>query len=149
MSGYHWLEALQVSSEILHSSQTQRLPVIWISALECTGSREAFLRSAEPTALETILNFISLEYSELLSAASGFQIESHKESIFEKYKGEYVLIIEGSVPNLDEALVIAGKSIKEEIIRAAKEAKAVLAFGSCSSWGDFLPQLQIQRIPFQ
>lgn len=135
MSHYNWLEAVQITSDMLNSSQNQRLPVVWISALECTGCKEAFTRSFEPTALDTILNFISLEYSELLSVASGYQVEAHKESIFEKYKGEYVLVVEGSVPNSDETLMIAGKSVKQEIIHAAKNAKAVVAFGSCSCWG--------------
>ncbi len=134
MKSYNWLEAINVTSEML-GNPDYRLPVIWISALDCTGCKEAFLRSFEPSSLDTLLNFISLEYSELLSAASGYQAEDHKESIFEKYQGEYVLAIEGGIPGSDEFLMIAGKSVREEIILAAKNAKAVLAFGSCSAWG--------------
>lgn len=134
MSQYNWLEAINVTEDMLMKTD-QRLPVIWISALDCTGCKEAFTRSLEPSTLDTILNFISLEYSELLSVASGDQIEEHKESIFEKYTGEYVLAIEGSIPESDEFLMIGGKSVKEDIIHAAKNAKAVIAFGSCSSWG--------------
>lgn len=134
MPRYNWLEAINVTEELLTEPKT-RLPVIWISALDCTGCKEAFIRSFEPTALETILNFISLEYSELLSVASGYQAEEHKESIFEKYKGEYVLAIEGGIPGSDDYLTIAGKSVQKEIISAAKHAKAVIAFGSCSAWG--------------
>ena len=134
MGNYNWLEAVNVTEELLENT-TKRLPVIWISALDCTGCKEAFTRSFEPTALDTILNFISLEYSELLSVASGNQVEAHKESIFEKYKGEYVLVIEGGIPGSDETLMIAGKSVREEIIHASKDAKAVIAFGSCACWG--------------
>lgn len=134
MSQYNWLEAVQVTEEML-SQTDQRLPVIWISALDCTGCKEAFTRSFEPSTLDTILNFISLEYSELLSVASGYQAEEHKESIFEQYKGQYILAIEGGIPGSDEFLMIAGKSVRDEIFHAAKNAKAVLAFGSCSAWG--------------
>ncbi|WP_462413380.1 hydrogenase small subunit [Neobacillus sp. Marseille-QA0830] len=134
MQTYNWLETVHVTEEMLLHTDS-RLPVIWISALDCTGCKEAFLRSFSPSTLETMLDFISLEYSELLSAASGNQVEEHKESIFEKYRGEYVLVVEGSIPASDEFLMIAGKSVREEIIRAAKKAKAVLAFGSCSAWG--------------
>ncbi|QCJ42830.1 [NiFe] hydrogenase small subunit HydA [Bacillus sp. S3] len=134
MADYNWLEAISVSEEMLMKTD-QRLPVIWISALDCTGCKEAFTRSFEPSTLDTLLNFISLEYSELLSAASGEHVEAHKESIFEKYKGEYVLAVEGSVPGSDEFLMIAGKSVREEIYHAAKNAKAVIAVGSCSAWG--------------
>lgn len=134
MPQYNWLEAINVTEEML-TQQDTRLPVIWISALDCTGCKEAFTRSFEPSTLDTILNFISLEYSELLSAASGYQAEEHKETIFEKYKGQYVLAIEGGIPGRDEFLMIAGKSVREEITQAAKNAKAVIAFGSCSAWG--------------
>lgn len=134
MSAYNWLEAINVTEEMLTQTDT-RLPVIWISALDCTGCKEAFTRSFEPSSLDTILNFISLEYSELLSVAGGYQVEEHKETIFEKYKGHYVLAIEGGIPGSDEFLMIAGKSVRNEIIEAAKHAKAVIAFGSCSAWG--------------
>ncbi|WP_066304666.1 hydrogenase small subunit [Bacillus sp. FJAT-29814] len=134
MPQYNWLEAINVTEEQLEQTD-QRLPVIWISALDCTGCKEAFLRSFEPSSLDTLLHFISLEYSELLSAASGYQLEEHKESIFEKYEGQYVLAVEGGIPGSDEYLMIAGKSVREEIIQAARHAKAVIAFGSCSAWG--------------
>ena len=134
MPQYNWLEAINVTEEMLTKTD-QRLPVIWFSALDCTGCKEAFTRSFEPSSLDTILNFISLEYSELLSAASGFQVEEHKELIFEMYKGEYILAIEGSIPGTDEFLMIAGKSVRDEIIHAASNAKAIIAFGSCSAWG--------------
>jgi hydrogenase small subunit len=134
MAHYNWLEAINVSEEMLEKTD-YRLPVIWISALDCTGCKESFTRSFEPTALETILNFISLEYSELLSAAGGSQVEEHKENIFETYKGQYILAIEGSIPGIDDYLTIGGKSVREEIIHASKNAKAVIAFGTCSSWG--------------
>ncbi|ALC91276.1 [NiFe] hydrogenase small subunit HydA [Bacillus sp. FJAT-18017] len=134
MSTYNWLEVVNVTEEMVQNTKA-RLPVIWISALDCTGCKEAFIRSFQPSALDTLLDFISLEYSELLSAASGIQIEHHKESVIERYKGNYALVIEGSIPDNDEVLMIAGKSVREEIIEAARNAKAVIAFGSCSSWG--------------
>jgi hydrogenase small subunit len=134
MPQYNWLETINVTEEMLGNSDN-RLPVIWISALDCTGCKESFTRSIEPTTLDTILNFISLEYSELLSASAGFQVEEHKNSTIERYKGQYVLAIEGSIPGSDEFLMIAGKSVREEIVHAAKNALAVIAVGSCSAWG--------------
>jgi hydrogenase small subunit len=131
---YNWPEAINVTEDML-KKKDDRLPLIWISALDCTGCKEAFLRSFEPTIVDTILNFISLEYSELLSTANGRQVEDHKEAIFEKYKGEFVLAVEGGIPRSDDFLMIGGKSVREEIIKASKYAKAVIAFGSCSSWG--------------
>jgi hydrogenase small subunit len=76
-----------------------------------------------------------LEYSELLSFSSGYEIESHRNQIMDVYNGEYILVIEGSIPEKDEYLTVGGRSVREEIIHAANGAKAIFAFGSCSSWG--------------
>ncbi|MDP4086821.1 MAG: hydrogenase small subunit [Bacillota bacterium] len=113
----------------------KKLPLLWISAQDCTGCQESFLRNSFPGIEELFLNWISLEYSELLSFSSGYQIESHKENIINSNFGEYILVVEGSIPTNDEYLTVGGCSVKEEIIHAARGAKAVFAFGSCSSWG--------------
>lgn len=118
---------------IRQALKKQKTPVLWMNALDCTGCTESFLRGASVD--ELLMNWITLEYNELLSAASGYQIEQNKELIFEKHKGEYLLIVEGAIPLKDEYLIIGGKSVREEIIAAAKDAKAVIAFGSCSAWG--------------
>ena len=134
MGAYHLITPDQLTEEMQKESK-KKLPIIWISALECTGCVESFIQSKSPGVGDALLQFISLEYSELLSVASGFQIEQHKTAIFEEYQGEYVLVVEGAIPSKDEFLMIVGKSVREEIIHAAKHAKAVLAFGSCSAWG--------------
>ena len=47
----------------------QRPPVIWIGAQECTGCTESLLRATHPTVENLVLETISLEYHEVLSAA--------------------------------------------------------------------------------
>lgn len=134
MQNYNWLEAVAISEDMLKTDK-KKLPVFWISAQDCTGCIAAFTRSHQPSSTQAILDFISLEYGELLSVASGAQVESHKENIIKNYQGEYVLVVEGSIPLQDGFLMIAGKSVKEEILHAAKHAKAVIAVGTCSAYG--------------
>lgn len=134
MINYNWMETLHVSEEQLKSNG-KKTPVLYLAAQDCTGCAMSLIVSNEPTTSSAVLDFISLEYSDTLSAASGFQIEENKEAIIEKYKGEYILCVEGSIAGCDDFLRIAGKSVKDEIIHAAKHAKAVIAIGSCSSWG--------------
>lgn len=121
--------------QVRAAMQKKRTPMLWLNALDCTGCIESFLRAAGPGAADLFMNWVSLEYSELLSAASGEQAEHNKASVLEKYKGEYVLVVEGAIPTRDEFLMVGGRSVREEIIEAAKGAKAVLAYGSCSAWG--------------
>ena len=66
----------------------QRPPVIWIGAQECTGCTESLLRATHPTVENLVLETISLEYHEVLSAAFGHQVEENKHNALEKYKGQ-------------------------------------------------------------
>ena len=79
----------------------ERPPVIWIGAQECTGCTESLLRATHPTIENLILNTISLEYHEVLSAAFGHQAEENKHNAIERYKGKYVLVVDGSIPRKD------------------------------------------------
>lgn len=126
------------SAEIAASvSRKDCPPVIWISAQECTGCTESLLRATHPTIENLILDMISLEYHEVLSAAFGHQAEANKHNAIEKYKGKYVLVVDGSVPLKDDGIycMIAGEPIADHIRRAAEGAAAIIAIGSCAAWG--------------
>lgn len=113
----------------------KRVPVIWLQMQDCTGCSESFTRTTHPRLESVLLEMISLEYSEVLSAASGHQAEASLKQTTEKFPDEYVLVVEGSVPAHSEYLMIGGRSAKDILVETAKRAKVVLAYGSCSSWG--------------
>ncbi|XNM49929.1 hydrogenase small subunit [Escherichia coli] len=115
----------------------QRPPVIWIGAQECTGCTESLLRATHPTVENLVLETISLEYHEVLSAAFGHQVEENKHNALEKYKGQYVLVVDGSIPLKDNGIycMVAGEPIVDHIRKAAEGAAAIIAIGSCSASG--------------
>ena len=114
-----------------------RPPVLWIGAQECTGCTESLLRATHPTVENLVLEMISLEYHETLSAAFGEQAEDNKHNAMHKYYGKYVLVVDGSIPVKDGGVycMVAGKPIVEHIQEAAKGAAAIIAIGSCAAWG--------------
>ncbi len=114
-----------------------RLPVIWEHYQECTCCSESFIRSDHPIVADIILNKISLDYTETLMAAAGEQAEAAKHETMKKYKGEYILCVEGSVPLGEDGVFccIAGKTALEQLREAAEGAKAIIAWGSCASNG--------------
>ncbi|WP_039056976.1 hydrogenase 2 small subunit [Enterobacter sp. Bisph1] len=118
-------------------SHPQRPPVVWIGAQECTGCTESLLRATHPTIEQLVLQTISLEYHEALSAAFGHQAEENKHRALEQYKGQYVLVVDGSIPLKDGGVycMVAGEPIVDHIRKAAENAAAIIAIGSCSSWG--------------
>lgn len=115
----------------------QRLPVIWLEFQDCAGCTEAISRSDSPTLVNLVLNTLTIEYHETLSAAAGFQVEQAKRDAMEKYAGQYILVVEGSIPAGENGIycTIGGRSAIDLLKEAAAGAAAVIATGNCASFG--------------
>jgi hydrogenase small subunit len=124
--------------EISQALQSKEKPaVIWLHFQECTGCTESLLRAEGPDLATLILDIISLEYHETLFAAAGHQIESQLKSAMKRYAGKYVLVVEGSIPTKENGnyCKIAGQTALEIMKETAKHCAAIIAIGSCASWG--------------
>jgi len=116
--------------------RARRPSVIWLSFQECTGCTESLTRSATPTVEGLILDVISLDYHHTLQAASGTAAEAAREQAMKEAFGHYVLIVDGSIPLGNAGYsTIAGISNAALLAEAAKGAAAVVAVGSCASFG--------------
>ncbi|MGD0802079.1 MAG: twin-arginine translocation signal domain-containing protein, partial [Terracidiphilus sp.] len=49
--------------------------VVWLHFQECTCCSESFIRASHPIVADALLDVLSLNYTETLMAASGFQAE--------------------------------------------------------------------------
>ncbi len=117
---------------------TARRPsVIWLPFQECTGCTESITRSHSPTLEGLIFESISLDYQETLMAAAGHQAEEARHAAMKANHGKYVLIVDGSIPlGLDGAYsCIGGRSNLDILKEAAEGAAAIVAMGSCASFG--------------
>jgi hydrogenase small subunit len=133
MLGLETSAAAQIAQALENKS---RLPVIWLHLQECTCCSESFIRTAHPILATLLFDHISLDYTETLMAPAGAQAEKSMHDTMEKYKGEYILMIEGSIPVKNEAYCcINGRSARQIVEEAAKNAKAVIAWGNCASSG--------------
>ncbi len=124
--------------KVVHALETKpRLPVLWLHGLECTCCSESFIRSSHPIAQDVVLNMISLDYDDTLQAAAGFQAEEIREKVMKDYKGQYVLAVEGNAPTKDGGVycTVAGRTFLDILTETARDAKAVIAWGSCASNG--------------
>jgi len=115
----------------------QRPSVIWLHFQECTGCTESLLRAEHPTLEKLILDIISLDYHETLFAAAGHQAEAARKSAMKANKGKYLLVVEGAIPTKDNGIYckIGGQTAIELLKECAADAAAVVAIGSCASWG--------------
>ncbi|MEF8701422.1 MAG: hydrogenase small subunit [Candidatus Accumulibacter sp. UW20] len=115
----------------------QRPSVIWLHFQECTGCTESLLRAEHPTLEKLILDVISLDYHETLMAAAGHQAEAARKDAMTVHKGKYVLVVEGAIPVRDKGVFckIGGQTAVDLVTECAADAAAVMAIGSCASWG--------------
>jgi len=137
MAAFIGLEATGITKVVKAMETKPRLPVVWFHFQECTCCSESFIRTSHPIVADIILDKISLDYTETLQAAAGFQAEEALHNTMKKYKGEYVMLVEGSIPTNDGGIycTIGGRTALEIVQEAAEGAKAIIAWGSCASNG--------------
>lgn len=119
------------------ASQGVRPSVIWLHFQECTGCSMSLLRPTHPDIVELIFDLISLDYHETLFAGAGFQAEDALKAATEKNSGKFVCVIEGAIPTKDDGIycMVGGRTALEITREVTSKAAAVVAIGSCASWG--------------
>ena len=136
--------------QVVHALETkERVPVLWIHGLECSGPSEAFIRSNAPYASDLLLNVISAEIDDILQASAGvywvdekgnivknFYLK-HEEEMIEKYKGKYIAVVEGSIPKGNDGryCIVGGEAFIDEAKKVLDNAAVIIAAGSCATWG--------------
>jgi hydrogenase small subunit len=118
-------------------SKARRPSVIYLSFQECTGCLESLTRSFSPTLESLIFNSISLDYQETLQAAAGTAAEAAREQAMKENYGKYLLMVDGSIPTRHGGVYStqAGKTNIDTLQEAAKGAAAIVAVGTCASFG--------------
>jgi len=122
---------------IANALENARRPsVIWLSFQECTGCTESLTRAHTPSVESLIFESISLDYHHTLQAASGEAAEAAREEAMEENFGNYLLVVDGSIP-LDNPgySTIAGISNLDMLVESAKGAAAIIAVGTCATYG--------------
>ena len=119
------------------AASPKKPPVLWLHFQECTGCTESLLRASHPDIGRLILDLISLDYHETVMVPSGHQAEKSFKDTLEKYSGKFICVVEGAIPTKDGGIYckIGGRTALEIINEAAPKAAAVIAIGTCASYG--------------
>jgi len=115
----------------------RRPSVVWLEFQDCTGCTETLLRTSRPSVDELIFNVISLDYHETLMPGAGKQAEQALRTAVDGKYGKFFLVCEGSIPTKDNGdyLKIAGRKGIDLLQEIGSQAAAIIAMGSCASWG--------------
>ena len=130
--------AQALEESVIGATSGNLYPVIWIEGASCTGCTESFAQVETPDVASVVLDMISLNYSETLSAAAGHSMEEAKAQTIAA--GNYILIYEGAVLEAFDgnALRVAGETGITALVEAAESANAVVAVGSCAVNGGWM-----------
>jgi hydrogenase small subunit len=126
------------AEQFLQAAERGKKPsVLWLQFQECTGCTESLLRTTHPAVDDLILDLISLDYHETLFAAAGHQAEAALKAAMKANEGKYVCVVEGAIPTKENGIycMIGGRTALEIVNDVAGKAGAVIAIGSCASWG--------------
>ncbi len=125
-----------------------RLPVIWLEFQDCTGDSESLLRAAprtdaavssatDPSITDLLLDVISVEYHETIMAPAGEMAEKSREDVLAKYAGQFLCVVEGSIPTANDGIycTISGRTALSILREVCAQARAVVAMGTCATDG--------------
>lgn len=123
-------------------------PVIWLQAAACTGCLLSVINSVSPTARNLLIDevlpgkHINMRFNPTLMAGQGDAVMEVLEDTAAQNKGAYLLVVDGSVPTADDGMYGAvGEdadgpvSMVRRVEDLGRDAMAVIAVGTCSSYG--------------
>jgi hydrogenase small subunit len=122
-----------------------RVPVLWLEFQGCTGDSESFTRAyqrpdpavsgaTDPSITSLLLDVISVDYHETLMAPSGYYAGQSLQQTMQNYSGQYLCIIEGSIPtgNGGAFCCIGGRTALSIVQEVVSHARATVALGTCA-----------------
>jgi hydrogenase small subunit len=121
-------------AEGLEKIVTKQAKVLWLQGMSCTGCSVSFLNADAPGPLEVLTDILSLVYHSTLSAAQGADAMGIIDGLRETK--DYFLVVEGAIPvDLPKACVIGGRPLATLLPPVLKNARAIVAAGTCASFG--------------
>ncbi|MCS6845700.1 MAG: hydrogenase small subunit [Caldilineales bacterium] len=111
-----------------------RPPLVWLEFQDCAGNTEAFLRVSRPTVAEIVLDTLSVDYHETIMAPAGKAAEKSLHDTVHNFKGQYLAVVEGSIPTKDGGVycTIAGRTALDIAREVCGNAAATIAIGACA-----------------
>ncbi len=130
------------------STESKEIPLIWLQAAACTGCSVSLLNAASPSIRNLLIDqiipgvHINLRFHATLMAGAGEPVVRVLEDTSREKKDNYVLAVEGAIPTATDALYgVVGEregrpvSMEERLKELAQNALAILAIGTCASFG--------------
>ena len=126
------------AAQIANALTRAKKPIlVWLEFQDCCGNTESFLRSSAPSVGEVVLDLLSVDYHETIMAAAGFQAEDALKGVVKTSPGQFIAIVEGSIPTGADGgyCTIGGRSALDIARDVCGKAAATIAVGTCATYG--------------
>jgi len=123
----------------------QETPVVWLAAGACSGCSVSLLNSLAPRVQDVLLDqvlpghHVEFAFHPTVMAASG---DLAMQAMYDTEEKPFLLVVEGSVMTADHGRTCEvgekdghGITGLEHVLRLGREAKAVMAVGTCAAFG--------------
>lgn len=129
-------------------SKTEEYPLLWLQGSGCSGCSVSLLNSVSPSARNILVDeiipgkHVSVRFHPTVMAGAGDSAVDELERTRKELKGQYVLVVEGSVPVAAGGVyaMIGERDGKEISVHSwvrslGQDALAVIAVGTCAAFG--------------
>lgn len=120
----------------------RRPPLIWLETNTCHGNILSLLNAHHPDFGTAMQELVDLRFTNTLMAAQGPPAIAVLEETMRECAGEYILVVEGTVPTAAGGRYAfiglrEGRpwTALDAVTELAAPAKHVVAVGSCAAWG--------------
>lgn len=120
----------------------KKSPFIWLGTNTCAGDMLSFINSIDPGYRQFITDLIDFRYNYLFMSAEGDLATEVLSDTKAKFPGEYILVVEGTIPTRSKGLYsVVGMRNGEPLtaLQAVRElgakARHVVAAGTCAAFG--------------
>jgi hydrogenase small subunit len=117
----------------------RRTPLVWLEACTCAGNIISFLNAVDPGLEDAITELFDFRFAPLLMAAEGERALDIADELATRRAGEYVLVVEGTIPAAPMAVLGARGdrqlSAGDLLDILARGARSVVAAGTCAAFG--------------
>jgi hydrogenase small subunit len=129
-------------------SKVKEIAAVWIPAGACGGCAVSMLNTVAPSIKNVLIDevvpgvHISTKFHLNVSAGSGDPVIKVIEDVGEHEKGTFLLIVDGVIPLAEDGIFCSvgekGEkpiTVRQWVVDLGKKAMAVIALGTCSSFG--------------
>lgn len=129
-------------------SMPEEFSVVWLQGAGCTGCSVSVLNSVSPSIKNALVDevipgkHLNLRFHPTVMAGAGDGAIEVLEATSQQKKGGYILVVEGAIPTAQGGIYGTlgeekgrGVSLLSRLESLASNALAVIALGTCSSFG--------------